>query len=270
MPNALKPSSDPLRSLDWRWNAARQLLQPPRRSRRTISDASTSATGDEWIAHARDFIGGCHRTSHCPGVEGAIALRKKSRCRRRWEVEALLLTDMPYSGIAKRCRISEQTVEAFHSLFFDVRDRLAERDWINSLAVRHDSDGNCDDCGHGEIWRKVAYDHGVVMLDMHMAVMLNRQLPKKVVAALGPDHVRREAELKAQIELSIDRMKARTDEQRASLVLKAEEVRKQQVMTYGDESPAERAARVFDEVFLYNSKLYKAAMRKAAREKANI
>lgn len=262
--------NDPLRDLDWRWQAAQLPSPPPRRSRRKTADTPAPPPGDEWIAPARDYVNGGQCDPNRSVIEGAIALRKKSSGRRCSEVEALLLTDMPFSGIAKRCRISEQTVEAFHALLFDVRDRLEERDWIYSYAVRHGFDGDRDDCGHGEIWRKVAYDHGVVMLDMYMAVMLHRQLPKKVVDALGPDHVRREAHLRSQIRLSIDRMKARTDEQRAALVLKAEEVRKQQVMIYGDESPAERAARVFDEVFLYNSKLYKAAMRKAAREKANI
>lgn len=261
--------NDPFRDLDWRWQAAQQPPPPPQRRRRKTAGTSAPAIGDEWLSPARDYLSGGRTAPHSSSIEGAIALRTKWKGLRRRKVESLILTRLPFADVARRCRVSSQTVEAYHALFFDVRDRLDDQQWINTCVLGRDSHGNCRSHGDGEILKRVAYDQGAPAFDAYLAVMTDRKLPKGFAAPYGPDDEHKDVYRRLSIKLALARQRAVTDEQRAALVPIEEELKKLRTMNYGDESPAERAARVFDEVFIHNSKLFKAAMRKAARQKAN-
>lgn len=268
MVESLTSSCDPFRSIDWRWQAAQQPLQKTQRSRPTKVETSTPSIGDEWITAARDYLGGSRTAPYSSGIKHAIALHRKTIGWSRWELEALLLTTMQFAAIAERCSIAEQTVEAFHALFFDVRDRLGESDWINSRVLGRDVDGNLRDHGDGDIWKRVAYEHGVLTLNLYMAVMRDQKLPKEFVASLGPDAKHKGVYTRLIIKFSIARDRAKTDEQRATLIPIEVELEKLHAMIYGNEGKAERAMRLVDDVFINGSKYFKAAMRNAKREEA--
>jgi len=260
--------NDPRYNLDWRWQAAQQPSPPPRRSRRKTVDTPAPATGDEWIAPARDYLNGGRTAPHSSAIEGAIAIRDAGKGSRRAEVEALLLTKVPFSDIAERCGIVERTVDAFHGLFFHVRGRLNDPEWINARVLGRDPNGHCRDYDDGAIWKRVAYDHGVLTLDLYMAASRDRKLPKEYVSCLGPNAKDKEIYERTRIRHRIEKQRVRTDELRAAYMRFEETLNETGVGLYGDESRAERAMRELNVMLMYASKVRKNAMRKADREKA--
>ncbi len=256
---ALKPWDDPLRSLDWRWQLVQQRAPLPRRSRRTTAD--TPATGDEWLAPARDYLKGRRRVPYSSGIEGAIALRDEGQGVLRSQVEALLLTSIWFHEIATRYGLSEYAVEAYHALYFDVRDRLLDHEWINAHVLGRDPDGKCHDFADGAIWRRVGYDQGVVMLDVYMAVMLDQAFPHEFVARFGSKPKLRTKYARDRIKLWIAQQRATTHEARAALAPDEANLRKLHMKIFGDESPDECTFRVMCEMLRLSSKPVKTDLR---------
>jgi hypothetical protein len=60
-------------------------------------------------------------------------------CRRasfqRWEAEARLLAGEAFDQVAEKCDCRATTIEAYHSVFFDVQDRLGAIDYIANSVI---------------------------------------------------------------------------------------------------------------------------------------
>ena len=72
--------------------------------------------------------------SHDEHLRAAVTLHRSggNECA---VLEAWLLTDLPLTAVAERCSVGEELVEVFEALFFNVRDRLAAKDWLLLRAV---------------------------------------------------------------------------------------------------------------------------------------
>ena len=65
-----------------------------------------------------------------PDIAAAHAVYTSGDKFRRGTVEAWLLTGLPSTEIAARCDVTAAVVEAYHELFFDVREKRAAPAWV--------------------------------------------------------------------------------------------------------------------------------------------
>ena len=65
-----------------------------------------------------------------PSLHAAYALYAQPPDLRRWELEARLLTTEPFEQVASKCLLTAAAVEAYHGVFFHVRERLGARCYI--------------------------------------------------------------------------------------------------------------------------------------------
>jgi hypothetical protein len=97
--------------------------------------------------------------------------------RRRWEIEARMLTGADVSAISQRVGITVEVVETYVGGFFDVRDHLNARDWFWLQAVDVGSWGPPEPT-EGDTWRWAAASGGPVVLDLLIGDYLNQPLPE--------------------------------------------------------------------------------------------
>src|SRR5262249_51732757 len=94
-------------------------------------------------------------------------------------------------------------VEAYHALLFDVRPRLTARDWIAARALRPGPGNGFGGDQPGGVWKVCAYAAGPRVLEVVMAVTLNRPLPDWVHAPGGRRTPEREARLRLSCKLLV-------------------------------------------------------------------
>ena len=207
-----EPFLSPLDWPDWRWTRAGQ---PQSNYPKNESD--------DWIARTRALRGDPKGEANFPDLRQAIELQREAEPRRRNEVQSLLLTRMPFSDIAERCRLPLKTVEAFAALFFDVRDRLRARDWIFLRAIGCGPWNGFGGEMPGGIWRYAAFTGGVDVFDAVHAVTLNRPIPDRLLPSNSSDRRVAKARLRVATELWIALVTAKTDADVANVL----EIRRQ-------------------------------------------
>jgi hypothetical protein len=156
---------NPFRPPDWRWQRAGQLAGPGARPRRLDDDrvrrarsfrAALGKAGgdlrDRRLARSHEDVHGAYRIHH-------------GEPRRRGEIEARLLAGQSDEEIAGRVGVEPQVVEAYESLFFNVRDRLESSDWIAFSVFGERLYGGFDAGDIDLAWKILAYHGGPVVLD---------------------------------------------------------------------------------------------------------
>jgi hypothetical protein len=88
----------------------------------------------------------------------------------RQQVEARLLTGQSYDEIGSKLPATPKAVEYYEQLFFNVRDRLACKDWISNIIEqrrRDEREWGCtsEEAERGYVMRKFAYSGGPLVLD---------------------------------------------------------------------------------------------------------
>jgi hypothetical protein len=127
----------PLRPPAWRWLRAVDLANnrcPP-----------SPEEEDDWVRQALRF---CRRWRRCPGAAAqeelaqdmpalyqAHALFTGPPSLKGWEIEARLLTDEGVGQIGLKTGTSPKVIDAYHAVFFHVRDRLQAGGYIRHLAI---------------------------------------------------------------------------------------------------------------------------------------
>jgi hypothetical protein len=205
----------PTRALDWRWGRARQLLADGRRPSPLRDDAGTVAAVRFLRAEA-----GCGSDGDRARLDNQwLALRAARQLAagdapRRWEVQARILAGQGDEEIAQSCGLTAEAVRWFEALFFQVRDRLTRgRDWIMFRAVG----GGPWNCFAGEqpgtVWRYAGYRGGPRLLELFIAVTMDKPLPDWVRASFTGNPAYQEAELRLRCQLTMALMTARSSEE---------------------------------------------------------
>jgi len=163
--NQLSASCDPFRETDWRWVRACQLVDQDRRVRHL---------GDNYIRRACRYLrlqrAGDDYTIqlHLRDVSTARDINSRGDGRIRWAIEARLLAGESDDAIASKCGTDAATIDMYEHLFFSVRDRLDQSDYIvhhvmspavQSGLAEHDSEA---------LWKMFGYFAGVKVLDLIM------------------------------------------------------------------------------------------------------
>jgi hypothetical protein len=214
-------------SADWRWQRARWLQETGQRPDRRLDDA--------WVRRARHFLdaaGGDYDDMALgrvdlpdPAIARALQLSRADPPFDRWRLEAYLLTAEPLEAVARHCALPVEAVEAYHALLFDVRPRLTARDWIAARALRPGPGNGLGGEQPGGVWKVCAYAAGARVLEVVLAVTMNRPLPDWVHAAGGRLTPEREARLRLSCKLLVTALTTPSAEVLKALVAVAEQAR---------------------------------------------
>jgi hypothetical protein len=125
-----------LRPPSWRWLRAVDLAD----NRQPAHEED-----DHWVRQAMRF---CHRLRHSPGAAAleelaqdmpalfqAHSLFTAPPSFQRWEIEARLLTHEPFEQVALKCASQPEVIDAYHAVFFHVRDRLDASGYIRNMVI---------------------------------------------------------------------------------------------------------------------------------------
>jgi hypothetical protein len=131
-PKRICQPDHPLRPPCWRWLRAFSFVDHNQRPIRQKDD--------EWVRRTWRFV---RLLRHGPSDEAKQKLIRRmpaifeahrlytdAQVFLRWEVEARLLTDEPIAQIASKCGSTPEVIEAYHAVFFHVRDRRQASDYI--------------------------------------------------------------------------------------------------------------------------------------------
>jgi hypothetical protein len=148
----------------WRWDAAKAATQG------TVS----TPRGDAAVAAAQRFW---HRWARCrtalernrvarqmPNVFAAFAIFDEDR-RDRHALEARILANEPLSRIAAKTGFSGPVIQTYEEIFFDVRSRLDQVDFIWNHVIGQDSRGGQGDQSVYRFWKRLAYTGGAGAFD---------------------------------------------------------------------------------------------------------
>lgn len=154
---------DPARSPSWRWDLVGSIMSGP-----AVSEPKVR---DRWIRKGIELW----KLRHRPAEVAGTSLEPVWMAHRiylwdnpsRWLLEARILAGQSDDEIAGKLGVDRRTVAAYEALFFNVRDRLDNPDYIMGAAIGTIS----ATISHGNmepLWKLYAYFGGPVMLE-HLA-----------------------------------------------------------------------------------------------------
>jgi hypothetical protein len=176
--------TDPFRSPDWRWCAACSLhdriRQRQRRIRKSDPDWLAPLVG---LAELVNPSGGRRRRRTRLVTPELVAAHRlyETNSAIRWELEARLLARQSDEEISAASGTPPAVVATFGRFFFDVRNRLAAADCILIKVIGHDPLRGFEETDLRGLWQYFAFMAGPKMLELVMAVTLDRPLPDWVV-----------------------------------------------------------------------------------------
>lgn len=153
------------RALDWRWRRAVELR-----------GVITPGRDDAWTERATRYLNfkldaeihAARELAQLPDLRDA-----------RLEAEARILAGLSDEEIATRSGLLPGTVECFEALFFQVRDKLHALDWILVNVI---GGGFWNALGGGDwpgtVLKYLGYTAGADLLDLFIAVLMDRPLPQ--------------------------------------------------------------------------------------------
>jgi hypothetical protein len=165
--------ANPFRTPDFRWGRARFLCEHHQRLSRKWDDA--------WIRRARDFQRELARHAGDldhpqlarmdPAVLGAHRIRFWGDERFRWQLEARTVGAQPAAEIAERMNLPLDVVEAYEHLFYYVRDRLDDIDWVAAFVFGPRLYTGFSEDDVELIWKLYSYNYGHYFLELMLATV---------------------------------------------------------------------------------------------------
>jgi hypothetical protein len=179
---------NPFRPVDWRWLRAADLVES-RRWPRPPHD-------DDWVVAAMRFRRWLRQPDVAarpfpPGLPEAHALYAAPPSFRRWELEAWLLTREPLGRVAARCGLSQEAVEAYHAVFFDVRDCLDAAAYILNVVIGPKRYSGLTEADVDVLLNMRAYSYGPAALEALLEYYRDPPAVPDRPEALGPEGLRR-------------------------------------------------------------------------------
>lgn len=75
----------------------------------------------------------------------------------RWELEAYLLTEWSYELISRRTGCSVKTIEIYHQIYYDVRERLLTKGYVNHMVIGPSLQRGLSPNEPDVLWKMYAY-----------------------------------------------------------------------------------------------------------------
>ncbi len=172
---------NPLRSLDWRWQRARNLLEKGHKA---------SGQGDDRLTlRAQAYLK--HKAQGATNRKAARSQKSYADIRDaegvydnggvlRWLLEAMLLARQDTAVIAKALNLSPAAVDSYEKLFFCVRDRLHSKSYIMMQAMKKVLRDEVSATDSGELLRYLGYFGGGWVLETIAPILLAGVLGEQV------------------------------------------------------------------------------------------
>jgi hypothetical protein len=178
-----KLAQDSWRAPNWRSRRAGDALDGrPRPADRR--DGAVSAT---WISKYQQFLQAYCQCAPSPRLlrrlrrefpslyEAHVLYHDPSKRRSRFAIEARMLAGQNDLEIAGSMGCAPKTIQAFAALFFDVRPRLADADYISQVVLGESVSRGQGEHDYAQVWKRVAYSYGPHVLDAMLSGFANPQ-----------------------------------------------------------------------------------------------
>jgi hypothetical protein len=195
---------DPSLGVDWRWQDARRTVDEGRKA--------TRKRDPDWLVEVVAYLRAMQRCKDDRGRARVAARYSEIDQARRfaeaggqalWEVQARLLAGQSDDEIATLCGLSPGAVNRFESLFYAVRERIEAHDWVLTRAIRPGMRYLSTPPDLATTWRQFGYYAGPLVLDVVIAVSMDRPLPVWTKDMKGADQPGFEEQLRLKCRLAI-------------------------------------------------------------------
>jgi Txe/YoeB family toxin of Txe-Axe toxin-antitoxin module len=181
------------RPVDWRWQVARALDERPTAILRRYADPAV-VRARRLVRLMKLFPGeeGLRRASTTmPVVTAAYRLATQPDGVARYQVEARILAGEAVASIAFKQGIAPTVIRCFEEVFFDIRARLNDCDYVAHQVLGPCVRGDLDDWPVHLVWKFTAYMGGPLALDavMDLGATLSKAATPKEVATFWRDLV---------------------------------------------------------------------------------
>lgn len=198
---------DPFIAPNWRWERARALLSKNRYATKSRDDKFVMLAKKFQSAHDRcktelDFDRLARRF---PGIWFAMKTYFADRGDTRWSIEARVLAGQSSVEIADRMGVVADTVAWYEKLFFDVRPKLKNPDYIVNIVMRGAIHHGLRYRDYDLLWKLFGYYGGPFVLDAMISTSLTKTKPssKETVQAFLDEDVKgglkRQAAISARV-----------------------------------------------------------------------
>lgn len=168
--------SNPWRKPNWRWGRALGIVEgmQPGTTRRRDGEL-----GYYWIKKAVKYLTAANAAQD-EFTKMSLALDEPAMFWSRWAfeqekhpakwiMEARIMARASSQNIAYHANCGQEIVDTYEALFFDVRDKLDRRDYVNSAIFGDDVQTGIQERKYGILWKILGYAGGPHVLDAAMS-----------------------------------------------------------------------------------------------------
>jgi hypothetical protein len=172
--------------------------------------AANRQIDDTWVERALKFQTTIGTTAADPVLSKAYQIWSQNKTT-RWLLEANLFTSRTFAEIAEVCQIKKRVVRAYHELFFEVRPHLNASDWILQRAIGSSPWNHFAGPQPAGIWKYCGFIGDAPLLDLVVAVTLDRPLPGAIQATFVTNPVLEDECFRLKVKLFFATCTAKTD-----------------------------------------------------------
>lgn len=190
--------SNPFRPVNWRWENARAIREGKVRG-------ALRKTTDQWVLNTHKFQIGLAKCkddldrydlmSVFPDLYSAYLIFNRGGADNeqhpmRYVVEARILAAQNDYDIARRLGIPANVIDTYEKVFFNVRERLENSDYIMTCVIGPSVHAGLTDRDYDLLWKLFGYIYGPVALDSFISTTTSRFRPEnlsEVDAVLAED-----------------------------------------------------------------------------------
>ncbi len=172
--------------------------------------AANRQLDDTWVERALKFQTTIGTAAADPVLSKAYQIWSQNKTT-RWLLEANLFTSRTFAEIAEVCQLKQRVVRAYHELFFEVRPHLQASDWILQRAIGSSPLNHFAGPQPAGIWKYCGFIGNAPLLDLVVAVTLDRSLPDAIQATFVTNPALEEECFRLKVKLFFATYTAKSD-----------------------------------------------------------
>lgn len=177
---------NPQRAPHWRWLRATQIDAGGLRASRRVDGPE----GFKWIRRAvamkrryEQFINNPAKLYSLSKYDAALfwahSIWVEDKMPTRWAIEAHILADEPAEKIAQRVGADPDVISAYESVFFDVREKLNNREYVLNVVIKDSVTRGLSERHYDLLWKIFGYQCGPFVLDSIIGRFTSPYKPQK-------------------------------------------------------------------------------------------
>jgi hypothetical protein len=189
--------NNPMRAVTWRWERARLMREGKSRTvgRRSADPVVKAAYRFQMgLSKCKDDVDRYDLMEEYPALYGAYLIYQRGddadRHPLRFAIEARLLAGQADYDIAARLGMSPDVIDMYEALFFNVKEKLANTDYIMTCVISPSVHAGLTDRDYDLLWKLFGFIYGPVVLDSFIHTTTRSYRPEsasEVDAALAED-----------------------------------------------------------------------------------